>query len=134
MKIIVLILILFLNNCNTPEKITRFNPTVNEGCSKVIESKERLLCISKMIKQLEDIRNSKIIIVEKKNINRVDQRYSLFRTTYCFSDQTEKEKYLCFDSEKEEYDPTLVGIIIDYSTKIGGGFILGVATGIGILK
>jgi predicted small secreted protein len=134
MKIIALILLLFLSNCSTPEKVTKFNPSINTGCSKVIESKERLLCISKMIKQLEDIRNSKIIITEKENIKRIDQRYSLYRTTYCFSDQDEKEKYLCFESEKEEYDPTLTGIIIDYSVKIGGGFVIGFVTGVGVVK
>ena len=74
------------------------------------------------------------IIVEKKKIQRIDQRYSLFNTTYCFSDVEEKEKYLCFDSEKEEYDPTLMGIVIDYSTKVGVGFIIGVTTGISIVK
>jgi len=134
MKTIVLILMLLLSNCSTPEKVTKYNPSFNSGCSKIVESKDRLLCISKMIKQLEDIRNSKIIIVEKKKIERVDQRYSLFNTTYCFSDMEEKEKYLCFDSEREEYDPTLAGIIIDYSTKIGAGFIIGIATGIGVVK
>lgn len=134
MKIIVLILMLFLNNCSTPEKITKFNPSINNGCSRITESKERLLCISKMIKQLEDIRNSKIIILEKQNIKRIDERYSLFKTTYCFSDQNEKENFLCFESEKEEYNPTLTGLIIDYSVKIGGGFIIGFVTGIVVLK
>ena len=82
MKTIVLILMLLLSNCSTSEKITKYNPSFNVGCSKIVESKDRLLCISKMIKQLEDIRNSKIIIVEKKKIERVDQRYSLFNTTF----------------------------------------------------
>lgn len=130
MKIIVLILTLILSNCSTPEKIINYNPSVNSGCSAIVESKDRILCISKMIKQLEDIRNSKIIITEKKKIERINQKYSLFSTTYCFSDKEEKEKYLCFESKKEEYDPTLTGIIMDYSVKIGGGFIIGFVTGV----
>ena len=138
MKIIVLtltlVLTLILNNCSTSEKVTSYNPSVHSGCSAIIESKDRILCISKMVKQLEDIRNSKIVIVEKKKIERVDQKYSLFSTTYCFSDKEEKEKYLCFESKKEEYDPTLTGIIMDYSIKIGGGFIIGFVTGVVSVK
>jgi len=134
MRIFVLILFLILSNCSTPEKIIKFEPHLETGCSNVRETKERLICISKMIKQLEDIRNSKIIIVEKKKLERIDQRYSMFSTLYCFTDKEEKEKFLCFESKKEEYDPTLGGIVIDYSSKIGVGFILGIVTGIGVLK
>ena len=134
MKIFVLVLFLILSNCATPEKITKFNPSLETGCSNIEQTKERLICVSKMIKQLEDIRNSKIIIVEKKKLERVDQRYSMFSTLYCFTDIEEKEKFLCFESKKEEYDPTLVGIIIDYSSKIGVGFTIGIVTGIGVLK
>jgi hypothetical protein len=133
MKTFVLILSLFvlLSNCATEEKlITQYNPTLQKGCSAIVESKERLLCISKMIKQLEDIRNSKIIIADKKKNQRVNEIFVSYTTTYCFSDTKEEEKYLCFESTKDEYDPTVVGIVLDYSKKVGLGFILGVAVGV----
>lgn len=133
-KTIVLTIILFLSNCSTPEKLIKYNPSPINGCAAVTEVKERFNCISKMVKQLEDIKNSKITISEKIKLERVDQKYSLFRTTYCFTDLNEKEKFLCFDSTKEEYDPTLTGIIMDYSVKIGGGFIIGFATGVSVVK
>lgn len=130
MKIIVLILSLIIGNCSTPEKITKYNPTIEKGCSAITDSKERLLCISKMVKQLEDIRNSKIVIIDKKKIARIDESYSSFTTTYCFTDLNEKEKFLCFESTKEEYDPTFIGVVFDYSKKIGFGFVIGLVTGL----
>lgn len=130
MKIFVLLVTLILSNCSTPEKIVKYNPTIENGCSAITESKERLVCISKMVKQLEDIRNSKIIIVDKKKVSRIDETYSSFKTTYCFTDQTEKDKFLCFESIKEEYDPTFIGIVFDYSKKIGFGFVVGLVTGL----
>ena len=130
MKIIVLILAILISNCSTPEKITNYSPNLSVGCSNITESKERLLCISKMVKQLEDIRNSKIIVVSKKKNERINESFSSFTTIYCFSNKDEKEKFLCFESTKEEYDPTLLGIIFDYTKKIGFGFVIGLVTGL----
>ena len=127
---LILSLFLFLNNCKSNEQIIKYNPTPTVGCSMIIDSKERLLCISKMIKQLEDIKNSKIIIVDKKENKRVDEIYVSYTITYCFTDKEEKERYLCFDSLRDEYNPTFLGIVIDYSKKVGFGFLIGAIVGV----
>jgi len=99
------------------------------GCSEYSQTTQRLACISGLVKQLENIQNAKIII-EKQKLNRIDNEYVNYKSIYCFADNSGKEKYLCFESIKKEYDPTIIGVVLDWSKKLGIGGVIGFATGV----
>jgi hypothetical protein len=86
-----------------------------------------------LVKQLENIQNAKIVI-EKQKLDRVDQEYVNYKSIYCFADNSGKEKYLCFETIKKEYDPTVIGIVIDWSKKLGIGGAIGFVSGVYIFK
>lgn len=129
MKTFVLLSILLLiSNCSSLNENIVYHPSSGIGCSEYSETTKRLGCIANLVKQLENIQNAKII-VEKKKMDRVNHEYVNYKSIYCFSDSTGKEKYLCFESTKPEYDPTILGIVFDWSKKLGIGGLIGFATG-----
>lgn len=137
MKRIIIIFTLILINCNTFNNVSQNNfssntePSNLTGCSQIQIIKDRLICIGKLTKQLEDIRNANIKI-EKEKIERIDQKYVKYKYNYCFTDN-DKNKLLCFDSIHIDYEPTTLSIVYDFSLKFGLGFIVGIMTGIYII-
>lgn len=131
MKYIIIVLMLSLNNCNTLQPVIqdeKNEPSSNTGCSSINIVKDRLVCIGKLTKQLEEIRNAKVIL-EKEKLKREDERYVKYKYTYCFTDK-EDVKLICFDTYKLEYEPTSMGLFYDFGLKFGFGFLIGLATGI----
>lgn len=134
MKLITILLSFLIINCQTINPIIQKNESIeisnNEGCSSIKIVKDRLSCIGKLVKQLEEIKNSRITI-NKEVLIREDERYVKYKYTYCFTDK-DNNKLICFDMIKSEYDPTLMSKVYDFSLKFGLGFILGIVTGISI--
>jgi hypothetical protein len=130
-KILVLFTFVFLSNCAsvTSKNEITYKPSESTGCSSLSEVKARLKCIGELVKQIEDIRNSKIS-TNKEKIERIDNRFVKYRTTYCLTDKKESEKYFCFDSYEELYEPTTEAKFVDLLSKLGIGFVFGVATGV----
>jgi hypothetical protein len=130
-KILGLFTFVFLSNCSSTiskNEIT-YKPSESTGCSSLSEVKARLKCIGELVKQIEDIRNSKIS-TNKEKMERIDNRFVKYRTTYCLTDKKESEKYFCFDSYEELYEPTTEAKIVDLLSKLGIGFVFGIATGV----
>jgi len=131
MKFIITLLTLSLINCNTLKPAIQEDvnePSSNTGCSSITIVKDRLTCIGKLTKQLEEIRNAHITL-EKEKIKREDEKYVKYKYKYCFTDKDDI-KLICFDTYKTEYDPTTLGLMYDFGLKFGFGFVVGLATGI----
>lgn len=131
MKFIIILLTLNLINCSTFKPVTQEDinePSSNSGCSSITVVKDRLTCIGKLTKQLEEIRNARITL-EKEKIKREDEKYVKYKYKYCFTDKDDI-KLICFDTYKTEYDPTPLGLMYDFGLKFGFGFVVGLATGI----
>lgn len=126
-----LIFIFLLCACSTPPKKIKYFPSSQTGCIKIQEVKTRLTCIGRLVKQLEGIHNA-VISVEVENLERIDSEYVNTKETYCFTSQDTGEKYLCFETQVAKYDPTTIGKIYSFGIKFGFGFLVGIATGIGI--
>lgn len=131
-KILVLFTFVFLSNCSTNvsnlNEVT-YRPNESFGCSKIEDVKLRLKCIGELVKQIEDIRNSKIV-ANKEKLDRIDRKYVRYKTTYCLTDKSEKEKFYCFDAIEEVYEPTASSNLIDLGIRMGLGFVFGIATGV----
>lgn len=134
MKLIIILLSFLIINCHTINPTIQKNESIeisnNEGCSSIKIVKDRLSCIGKLVKELEEIKNSRISI-NKEVLIRENERYVKYKYTYCFTDK-DSNKLICFDIIKSEYDPTLMSKVYDFSLKFGLGFILGIVTGISI--
>lgn len=130
MKYIFLVLLL-LFACSTSERKIEYIPSVHNGCINIPEIKSRLNCIGKLVKQLEGIRNAKIS-VEVEELERIDSEFVNTKEIYCFTSPDGSEKFLCFETKVHKYNPTLLGKVYSFVTKFGFGFIVGIATGIGI--
>ena len=132
MKHIIILSLFLISNCATIDPVLQKNESFqisnNEGCSSIQIVKDRLSCIGKLVKELEEIKNSRITI-KKEQVNREDEKYVKYKYTYCFTDK-ERNKLFCFDILKSEYDPTLLGKIYNFSIKFGLGFLVGITTGI----
>lgn len=128
---LVLSMFVYLNNCSSSEIKNQISYTPNDsiGCSSITEVKSRLKCIGELIKQVEDIKNSKIA-TSKEKLERIDSRYVKYKTTYCLTNKKESEKYLCFDSFEEVYEPTTTATITNLLTRVGLGFMFGIITGV----
>jgi len=125
--LIVLFLFLFVH-CSSTEKRIEYKPSVESGCANISVTKDRLNCISKMIKTLEGIRNAKISVTSVDG-ERYDSEFVNTVETYCFTNVDESEKYLCFDAQVLKYDPTIMGKIKSFVFKFGLGFTFGIVTG-----
>lgn len=134
MKLIIILLSFLIINCHTINPTIQKNESIeisnNEGCSSIKIVKDRLSCIGKLVKELEEIKNSRISI-NKEVLIRENERYVKYKYTYCFTDK-DSNKLICFDIIKSEYDPTLMSKVYDFSLKFCLGFILGIVTGISI--
>lgn len=131
-KTLVLFTFVSLSNCSTTISNTNevtYRPNELFGCSSVSEIKTRLKCIGEMVKLLEDIKNSKVI-ANKEKLDRIDRKHVRYKTTYCLTNNQEKEKYFCFDAIEEVYEPTTSSALIDLGTRIGLGFFIGLITGV----
>lgn len=131
-RTLVLFTFVFLSNCSTTSsninEVT-YRPNESFGCSKIEDVKLRLKCIGELVKQIEDIRNSKVV-ANKEKLDRIDRKHVRYKTTYCLTDKSEKEKFYCFDAIEEVYEPTTSSNLIDLATRIGLGFVIGLATGV----
>lgn len=126
-----LILFLVLVNCTTAPKKPEFLPSEQSGCSGITETKNRLACIGRLLRQLEGIRNAKIV-VSTEDLDRIDMEYINSLETYCFTSPDETEKFLCFESKTVKYDPTTLGKIYSFGVKFGFGFLIGIVTGVAV--
>ena len=100
-----LFLALFLIGCQTQEVKVSYTPSETVGCIGIIAVKDRLKCIGDLVRQLENIKNAKIT-VDSEVLRRIDSETVLTLETYGFVGEKEA-KYLCFQTERETYDPTL---------------------------
>ena len=130
-KTLALFMFVFLSNCSTTttKSEVTYKPNEITGCSSISDVKARLKCIGELVKQIEDIRNSKIA-TNKEKLERIDSRFVKYKTTYCLTNKNESEKYLCFDSFEEVYEPTTGATFVDLLSKLGIGFVFGIATGV----
>jgi len=135
MKHIIILSLFLISNCTTFKDVIekdQYEISNSQGCSSISIVKDRLNCIGKLVKQLEEIRNA-IITVDKEIVIRENERYVKYKYTYCFTDK-ESNKLICFNTIKSEYDPTLIGKVYDFSIKFSLGFLVGITTGITSIK
>ncbi len=100
-------------------------PDFKVGCSNV-DGKDRAKCISKLLDELEDIKNSNVKATKIKS-ERIDEDYVRVVYKYCLvsEDGLGRELY-CFEETSEEYQPSPWGTVKRNLFVSGIGFSIGV--------
>ena len=66
-----LLILLFVINCASTEDAIKYEPSPTVGCSGIENVKDRLKCIGRLVQELENIKNAKVV-VEVQKLDRID--------------------------------------------------------------
>jgi len=127
MKIIVILVAVSSFVSCASKQISEFKPNPIRGCVESKTVKERLDCIGRMLQTMQDEKNSKIETTEEI-VGRLSEKEVAVVYTHCLVNLKTKEVYNCIDHQTTKYDPTFLGLVMEWGLAIGAfgiGYIVG---------